>query len=63
MKFVSILLSIFEFIINPFQVLLNIDIPNKESKHKVLPIILWIILSIAIALCVVYGIHKYIEAK
>jgi len=50
---------IFEFLVNPFAILLNIDVKNKDNdKHKVLNIILWLLLSIAVTALFVYAMHK-----
>ena len=55
------LLSIFEFLINPFSVLLSQDVSNTKSKHQVLSTVLWVILSILAAVLIVYLLHKYNE--
>lgn len=61
MRLKGFLLSIFEFLINPFSVLLSQDVSNTKSKHQVLSIIIWVILSVAIAVLIVYLAHKYKE--
>lgn len=61
MRLKGFLLSIFEFLINPFSVLLSQDVSSTKSKHQVLSTIIWVILSIMIALLIVYLAHKYYE--
>lgn len=61
MRLKGFLLSIFEFLINPFSVLLSQDVSNTKSKHQVLSTVLWVILSILAAVLIVYLIHKYKE--
>ncbi len=61
MRLKGFLLSIFEFLINPFSVLLSQDVSNTKSKHQVLSIIIWVILSVAIAALIVYLAHEYKE--
>ena len=61
MRLKGFLLSIFEFLINPFSVLLSQDVSSTKSKHQVLSTVLWVILSIMIALLIVYLAHKYYE--
>lgn len=61
MRLKGFLLSIFEFLINPFSVLLSQDVSNTKSKHQVLSTVLWVILSILAAILIVYLIHKYKE--
>lgn len=64
MKFKTFLLSLFEFIINPFSVIFNIDVKNNNTKstynkHKVLKVFIWVLLSIAISGAIVYLSHLY----
>ncbi len=64
MKFKTFLLSLFEFIINPFSVIFNIDIQNNNTKstyhkHKVLKIFIWVLISIAISGAAIYLAHLY----
>lgn len=55
----KILGYIFGFLINPFSIILNIDIKNKEkSKYKWLEIVIWLLLSIIISAVVVYLVRK-----
>lgn len=61
MRLKGFLLSIFEFLINPFSVLLSQDVSSTKSKHQVLSTIIWVILSIMIALLIIYLAHKYYE--
>ncbi len=74
MRFKTFLLSILEFLINPFSVLLSYDLSTNDNnakqgskstkrRHPVLMVIIWTLLSIVIALCLVYLAHLYIEVK
>lgn len=52
---------ILEFFINPFAVLLGIDVRGKDlTKYKWLNITLAIIVSIAISAILVYLTHKFV---
>lgn len=61
MRLKGFLLSIFEFLINPFSVLLSQDVSSTKSKHQVLSTVLWVILSVSFAVLIVYLAHKYNE--
>lgn len=61
MRLKGFLLSIFEFLINPFSVLLSQDVSSTKSKHQVLSTVLWVILSVSFAVLIIYLAHKYNE--
>lgn len=61
MRFKAFLLSFFEFIINPFSILLSGEVSNTKPKHQVLSTIVWVVLSVAIAAILVYVAHKLNE--
>ena len=58
----KILGKIFEFLINPFAVLANIDIKNTENnKRKWLVVIIWLLLSVALSAIAVYVMHNFMR--